>query len=154
MSFFWICQRGGVFLNGSKVTVKTEETERVSLFMTKTTLSVRLPRTEAEIAEGAPPLSVPQHALDIVQITLQPYLDKLTLNKVREAILSVKDSKPAPVQDRFLSTEEICELLHASRTTVFRYMKAGKIQAHKLGRRNLYSVAEIMAAVKGGAADA
>ena len=122
--------------------------------MQKTTSSVRPPRLEVEIAKEPHSSSVPQHALDIFQITLQPYLDKRTLNSVRDTILSVNDSKPEPVLDRFLSTEEIGELLHVSRVTVFRYMKAGKIQAHKLGRRNLYSVAEVMAAVKGGGANA
>ena len=116
--------------------------------MKKAILTVRPNHSEEEIAEEPHSSSVPQHALDIVQIALRPYLDKHALNKVRDAILSVNDSKPEPVQDRFLSTEEIGELLHASRTTVFRYMKAGKIRAHKLGRRNLFSLNEVFASLK------
>lgn len=116
--------------------------------MKKAILTVRPPHSEVEIAEEAHSSSIPQNVLDCVQAVLRPYLDKLTLNKVRDAILSVNDSKPEPVQDRFLSTEEIGELLHVSRVTVFRYMKAGKIQAHKLGRRNLFSLNEVFAALK------
>ena len=116
--------------------------------MKKTKLFVGPLHPEAEIAEEAHSSSIPQNVLDCVQTVLRPYLDKPTLNKVRDAILSVNDSKPEPVQDRFLSTEEIGELLHASRTTVFRYMKAGKIRAHKLGRRNLFSLNEVFASLK------
>ena len=106
------------------------------------------PRIEAEIAEEPHSSTVPQHALDIVQTVLRPYLDKPTLNKVRDAILAVNDSKPEPVQDRFLSTEEIGEFLHVSRVTIFRYMRAGKIKSHRLGRRNLFSLNEVLAALK------
>ena len=116
--------------------------------MKKAISKFRPPHPEAEIAEESPSSSIPQNVLDCVQAVLRPYLDKLTLNKVRDAILSVNDSKPEPVQDRFLSTEEIGELLHVSRVTVFRYMKAGKIQAHKLGRRNLFSLNEVIATLK------
>lgn len=116
--------------------------------MKKTKLFVGPLHPEAEIAEEPHASSIPQNVLDCVQTVLRPYLDKPTLNKVRDAILSVNDSKPEPVQDRFLSTEEIGELLHVSRVTVFRYMKAGKIQALKLGRRNLFSLNEVIAALK------
>ena len=102
----------------------------------------------SELESGGHNTTVPQNVLDCVQTVLRPYLDKPTLNKVRDAILSVNDSKPEPVQDRFLSTEEIGELLHVSRVTVFRYMKAGKIQALKLGRRNLFSLNEVIATLK------
>ena len=116
--------------------------------MKKTKLFVGPLHPEAEISEEPHASSIPQNVLDCVQTVLRPYLDKPTLNKVRDAILSVNDSKPEPMQDRFLSTEEIGELLHVSRVTVFRYMKAGKIQALKLGRRNLFSLNEVIAALK------
>ena len=118
--------------------------------MKKAIRTVRPLHSEVEIAEELNSSPIPQNVLDCVQAVLRPYLDKPTLNKVRDAILAVNDDKPEPVQDHFLSTEELGELLHVSRVTIFRYVCAGKIQAHKLGRRNLYSVAEVMAAVKGG----
>ena len=116
--------------------------------MKKAIPKVRPPHPEAEIAEETHSSSIPQNVLDCVQTVLRPYLDKPTLNKVRDAILSVNDSKPEPAQDRLLSTEELCELLHTSRLTVHRYKKAGKIRAYKLGRRNLFSLNEVFAALK------
>ena len=124
--------------------------------MKKANRTVRSPQREAKLAEEAHSSNIPQHVLDCGQTLLQPHLNPGKWNKVRDAILAVEvdESEPAPVQDRFMCTEELGELLHVSRVTIFRYMRAGKIKSHKLGRRNLYSVAEIMAAVKGGAADA
>ena len=152
MSLFGLFRHGGTFPNEGIVTEKTGK--RKGLPVKKAIPNVSPPHPEVEIAEEAHSSSIPQNVLDCVQTVLRPYLDKPTLNKVRDAILSVNDSKPEPVQDRFLSTEEIGELLHVSRSTAFRYMKAGKIKAYKLGRRNLYSVAEVVAAVKGGRANA
>ena len=116
--------------------------------MKKAISKFRPPHPEVEISEELNSSSIPQNVLDCVQAVLRPYLDKPTLNKVRDAILSVNDSKPEPAQDRFLSTEELGEYLHVSRPTIFRYMKAGKIHAHKLGRRNLFSLNEVLATLK------
>ena len=94
--------------------------------------------------------AVPQNVLDCVRSALSPFLDRAKWNKVHDAILSSEDSnpKPAPVQDRFMSTEELGNFLHVSRPTIFRYMKTGKIKAHKLGRRNLFSLNEVLAILK------
>ena len=122
----------------------------------KTIPTVRLSRHEAVSAEEKASSPIPEHTLKLVELALSNFQTRDDWERVRKAILSPINSEPesAPVQDRFLSTEELCELLHVSRVTVFRYVRAGKIKSHKLGRRNLYSVAEVMAAVKGGAADA
>ena len=124
--------------------------------MKKTTLFVRPPRVEAEFAEEKNSSPIPEHTLKLVELALSDYQTRADWARVREAILLPYADKleHAPAQDRFLCTEELCELLHVSRVMIFRYMRDGKIKSHKLGRRNLYSVAEVMAAVKGGAADA
>ena len=94
--------------------------------------------------------AVPQNVLDCVRSALSPYLDRARWTKVHDAILAPEGSnpEPAPVQDHFLSTEELGKILHVSRPTIFRYMKAGKIKAHKLGRRNLFSLNEVLATLK------
>lgn len=122
----------------------------------KTIPTVRLSRHEAVSAEEKASSPIPEHTLKLVELALSNFQTRDDWERVRKAILSPinSETESAPVQDRFLSTEELCELLHVSRVTVFRYVRAGKIKSHKLGRRNLYSVAEVMAAVKGGAADA
>jgi len=89
--------------------------------------------------------------VDYIHGMLLPY--HVAWDRVYKAMTAPADAEAAS-QDSFLSTEELCGLLHVSRVTLHRYKVAGRIQAHKLGRRNLYSVAEVMAAVKGGAADA
>ena len=117
----------------------------------KANQTVRSPQHEVKFAEEPHSSPIPQPLLDCVQTLLQPYLNPGRWNKVRDAILAVEDeeSEPSPVLDRFMCTEELTEFLHVSRVTIFRYMRAEKIKSHKLGRRNLYSVAEVMAAVKG-----
>ena len=124
----------------------------------KTIPTVRLSRHEAVSAEEKASSPIPEHTLKLVELALSNFQTRDDWERVRKAILapcnSEPESTPAPVQDRFLSTEELCTLLHVSRVTIFRYVRAGKLKSHKLGRRNLYSVAEVMAAVKGGAADA
>ncbi len=96
--------------------------------------------------------TVPAHILGFIQGMLQPY--NVAWDRVYESITAPANVGATVSQDSFLSTEELCRLLHVSRVTIFRYMRAGKIKSHKLGRRNLYSVAEVMAAVKGGTVDA
>ena len=97
-----------------------------------------------------PPPAVPQNVLDLIHGALLPY--PVQWGRVLTAILSSEDCNELKAvsveEDRFLSTEELGEYLHVSRSTIFRYMKAGKIHAHKLGRRNLFSLREVVAALK------
>ena len=82
---------------------------------------------------------------------LSNYLDREAWENVRRAILAPdhRASEVVPEQeDRLLSTEEMCEFLHTSRPSIFRFMKAGKIRAYKLGRRNLFSLNEVLATLK------
>ena len=124
--------------------------------MKKTTLFAGPPHLVAEFTEERTSSPIPERTLKLVELALSDYQTPKDWERVRRAILFPNDSKPetVPVQDRFMCTEELCELLHVSRVTIHRYKHAGKIKSHRLGRRNLYSVAEVMAAVKGGEADA
>ena len=109
------------------------------------------PRTGAEPVDSAPAPTIPPNILDSIRIALGPYMDSDAWEAVCRTIMSPKHSvqQATPEQeDRLLSTEELCNLLHTSRATVFRYMKAGKIKAYKLGRRNLFSLNEVLATLK------
>ena len=111
-----------------------------------------LPQKEVEVSTN-----IPQNILDSIRIALGPYMNREGWETVRGAILSPNQYNhdlPARGEDHFLCTEELAGKLHVSRATIFRYMKAGKIRAYKLGRRNLFSLREVMAAVKGGGANA
>lgn len=92
---------------------------------------------------------VPQNVLDIVRGALLPY--QVPWDKVQDAIMQPEDDnkKSQAAEDRFLSTDEVAGILHVSRVTLHRYKKAGKIGAYKMGRRNLYSLREVQAALKG-----
>ena len=119
--------------------------------MKKTFPSVGLPQNEVEITRSVPIPPVPPEVLVCVQSILSNYLDREAWEIVRRAILTPdhRASEAVPEQeDRFLSTEELCELLHISRPTVHRYKKVGKIRAYKLGRRNLFSLSEVLATLK------
>lgn len=85
--------------------------------------------------------AVPQYVLDLVHGALLPY--PVQWDKVLTAILS-----PDGCEDRFLSTEELCKFLHTSRVSIFRHIKAGKLRAYKIGRRNLFSLREVVATLK------
>lgn len=49
---------------------------------------------------------------------------------------------------RYMTTEQICDLYHINRMTVYRWMKAGRITPVRVGRRNLYDRAEVEALAK------
>ncbi len=114
--------------------------------MYKTPLPVGLPQNEVEASSN-----VPQNILDLIRIALGPYMNSEGWETVRGAILSPNQYNhdlPHEQEDRLLSTEELAGKLHVSRVTIFRYMKAGKIRAYKLGRRNLFSLNEVLATLK------
>ena len=106
----------------------------------------RTPQDEAK--QDHSDMAVPQSIQDCIRSILSPY--KVSWDKVQEAILSPvnRNQKSATEEETILSTEELAELLHVSRVTIFRYMKAGKIQSYKLGRRNLFSLNEVIATLK------
>ena len=50
----------------------------------------------------------------------------------------------------YLTRNELCAHLHITYTTLWRMEKRGDIQAHKIGRRNLYSKQEVDALISKG----
>lgn len=49
------------------------------------------------------------------------------------------------LKDLYMTSGEICELLHVHPNTVHRWRKAGKLTGKKVGRGYLYPTAEVMA---------
>ena len=47
----------------------------------------------------------------------------------------------------YYTRDELCARLHITYTTLWRMEKRGDIQAHKIGRRNLYSKQEVDALI-------
>ena len=119
--------------------------------MKKSFPSVGLPQNEVEFARSVQNPPVPPEVLGCVQSILSNYLDREAWENVRRAILAPDHRASEAVseqEDRLLSTEELGGLLHTSRVTLSRYKKAGKIRAYKLGRRNLFSLSEVLATLK------
>ena len=50
----------------------------------------------------------------------------------------------------YYTRDELCTRLHITYTTLWRMEKRGDIQAHKIGRRNLYSKPEVDALISNG----
>ena len=103
-----------------------------------------------ESAESKSCASVPKEIVDAVESVLGRYVSPDRMEKIRKTILSEDlDQKPELSQDSLMTTEQLSKHLHVSRVTLFRYVKAGKLRAYKMGRRNLFSSNEVQAALKG-----
>ena len=61
----------------------------------------------------------------------------------------LKDPTPAESTE-YDTRDELCARLHITYTTLWRMEKRGDIQAHKIGRRNLYSKQEVDALISNG----
>ena len=54
------------------------------------------------------------------------------------------------VEKGFYSRDEICSLLHIAYPTLWRIEKSGLLKSQKVGRKNLYSKAEVNQLMKSG----
>ncbi len=55
-----------------------------------------------------------------------------------------------PEEEGFYSRDEICSLLHISYPTLWRIEESGLLKSQKVGRKNLYSKAEVNQLLKSG----
>lgn len=51
-------------------------------------------------------------------------------------------------QKDLMTTEELCELLHVTRKTIYRWRMDGKLKAYRVGRQNLYAREDVEAFVR------
>jgi len=71
------------------------------------------------------------------------------LNEVT-ASQSQKVKKPREhqlVENPFLTAQEVCDVLHICRTTLYNYSKDGLIPAYKIKRLALYRLSDVLAAL-------
>ncbi len=68
--------------------------------------------------------------------------ENMAEEKIREMLAQLV--KPSP----YITREEVAEMLHVCKQTVINYTKNGLLTAHKVGRRVLYKVEEVEAAVQ------
>ena len=79
-----------------------------------------------------------------------------TLADLKEAINQVLDergnavSKAESQKDEFVTRKELCKLIGVSNVTLWRMEKEGRIIPTKVGNKNVYNKAEVVALIKDG----
>ena len=71
---------------------------------------------------------------------VESWLRGVVADEVRRTI---EDERKKEKPERYLSREEVCELLDISKVTLWDRTKAGKIKATRIGRRVVYAESEI-----------
>ena len=56
---------------------------------------------------------------------------------------NLKAAPTSPTQKEFLTTKEVCLILHISPTTLWHYTREGKLISHRIGRRRLFRYDEL-----------
>lgn len=49
---------------------------------------------------------------------------------------------------KYLTSEEVMKILNIKQTTLWNYIKAGKLKPYKIGHRNLFKRSELIARVE------
>lgn len=52
-------------------------------------------------------------------------------------------AKPVEAEERFLTTDEVCNILHVSSNTLWRWGKSGYLVPNKVGRTPMYRQSDI-----------
>ncbi len=68
------------------------------------------------------------------------------LNEIRRIMIEVLQENPITVEphEKFLTKKEVCSLLSVSLSTVWRWMKDGKLTPHYVGGRVFFKQSEIL----------
>lgn len=59
-----------------------------------------------------------------------------------------EQKKDAPEIDEWLTSEQVCNMLHISKSTVVNWRSSGKLKSHKIGNRILFNHTEILSKIK------
>ena len=52
-------------------------------------------------------------------------------------------ARPQEAEEKFLSVDEVCEMLHVSPNTLWRWNKSGYLCATKVGRTPMYKLSDV-----------
>jgi len=66
-------------------------------------------------------------------------------NAVREVMAELKE--PAHQEDEWLTTKQVCDLLHVSKGTIVNWRNSGKLEFHKAGNRILFQREQVLAII-------
>ena len=72
-------------------------------------------------------------------------LKNIVEDVVRKVMLELKEG--APEVDEFLTSEQVCKMLHISKSTIVNWRSSGKLKSHKIGSRILFKREEVLAKI-------
>ncbi len=64
---------------------------------------------------------------------------------VKKVMLELKED--VPKIDEWLTTEQVCKLLHISKSSVVNWRRSGKLKPHKIGGRILFKREQVIAKI-------
>ena len=73
-------------------------------------------------------------------------LNSIVESAVRKIMLELKEDTPQI--DEWLTSEQVCKLLHVSKSTIVNWRLAGKLKSHKIGSRILFKREQVLAKIK------
>lgn len=59
------------------------------------------------------------------------------------ALIAEAAAKPVEAEEKYLTTDEVCEILHVSSNTLWRWAKRGYLIPHKVGRTPQYKLSDV-----------
>ena len=72
-------------------------------------------------------------------------LKSIVESAVRKIMLELKED--APEVDEWLTSDQVCRLLHVSKSTIVNWRSAGKLKSHKIGSRILFKREQVLAKI-------
>ena len=72
-------------------------------------------------------------------------LKSIVETAVKKIMLELKED--APQIDEWLTSEQVCKLLHISKSSVVNWRRSGKLESHKIGSRILFKREQVLAKI-------
>ena len=97
-------------------------------------------------------MKIPHAILQGCCAMLATYVPKLTPEQLESCIKASSTPSPVPQSGgNYLTSKQLCGMLHLSQPTLWRHVKAGRLKARKVGARTLYKESDVRGLVEGGA---
>lgn len=72
-------------------------------------------------------------------------LKSIVENAIRKIMLELKENTPKV--DEWLTSKQVCKMLHVSKSTIVNWRNTGKLKSHKIGGRILFKREDILAKI-------
>jgi len=91
---------------------------------------------------------IENHGNVLVSILSEDQLRNLIEDVLRKVLPELKEKESATQLDEFLTSIQVCNLLHVSKSTIVNWRSAGKLKSHKIGNRILFKREQVLARIK------